>query len=134
MLTSLFGDLGPSRDGKKKPRDFDDTQPDSQGGFAATAIMESVATEVNERGQIIDRHVSDLVVIGSPAQAIGQEITLDGQLFTVIGTMEKRRQGISGGSNPEDNIAVMPVGSLTRLNPSPHRLPGMKPTSGKSSI
>ncbi len=70
MLTSLFGDLGPARDGKKKPRDFDDTQPDSMGGFAATAIMESVATEVNDRGQIIDRHVSDLVVIGSPAQAI----------------------------------------------------------------
>ncbi|MCE9661535.1 MAG: hypothetical protein K8R60_23660 [Burkholderiales bacterium] len=69
MLTSLFGDLGP-RDGKNKPRDFDDTQPDSQGGFAATAIMESVATEVNDRGQIIDRHVSDLVVTGSPAQAI----------------------------------------------------------------
>ena len=69
MLTSLFGDLGP-RDGKNKSRDFDDTQPDSQGGFAATAIMESVATEVNERGQIIDRHVSDLVVTGSPAQAI----------------------------------------------------------------
>ena len=68
MLTSLFGDLGP-RDGKNKPRDFDDTQADSQG-FAATAIMESVATEVNERGQIIDRHVSDLVVTGSPAQAI----------------------------------------------------------------
>jgi len=69
MLTSLFGDLGP-RDGKNKPRDFDDTEPDSKGGFAATAIMESVATEVNERGQIIDRHVSDLVVTGSPAQAI----------------------------------------------------------------
>src|SRR5436190_10985569 len=65
MLTSLFGDLGPSR----KPRDFDDTQIDSKG-FAATAIMESVATEVNDRGQIIDRHLSDLVVTGSPAQAI----------------------------------------------------------------
>ncbi|MDQ2928468.1 MAG: hypothetical protein M3R22_09940, partial [Pseudomonadota bacterium] len=69
MLTSLFGDLGPARDAKKKSRDFDDTQADSQG-FEATAIMESTATEVNERGQIIDRHVSDLVVIGSPAQAI----------------------------------------------------------------
>ena len=66
MLTSLFGDLGPSR----KQRDFDDTQADSQGGFAATAIMESTATEVNDRGQIIDRHLSDLVVTGSPAQAI----------------------------------------------------------------
>ncbi len=39
-------------------------------GFAATAIMETVATEVNERGQMVDRHLQDLVVVGSPAQAI----------------------------------------------------------------
>jgi len=37
-----------------------------------------------------------------------KRVTIDGQLFTVIGTMEKRRQGISGGSNPEDNIASCP--------------------------
>ncbi|MEO8310722.1 MAG: hypothetical protein ABI520_06085 [Caldimonas sp.] len=72
MLTSLFGDLRASRDAKaKSSSEFEDTQvvagnPD----FAATAIMESIATEVNDRGQIIDRHVSDLVVTGSPAQAI----------------------------------------------------------------
>jgi len=71
MLTSLFGDLRGSREAKAKSTDFEDTQV--VGGsqdFAATAIMESTATEVNERGQIIDRHVSDLVVTGSPAQAI----------------------------------------------------------------
>jgi putative ABC transport system permease protein len=55
---------------------------------------------------------------GSPADGIGQEVTLNGQLFTVIGTMEKRRQGISGGSNPEDNIAVMPVTTLRKLYPN----------------
>ena len=55
---------------------------------------------------------------GSPSDSIGQEITLNGQLFTVIGTMEKRRQGISGGSNPEDNIAVMPVTTLRKLYPN----------------
>jgi putative ABC transport system permease protein len=55
---------------------------------------------------------------GAPSDSIGQEITLDGQLFTVIGTMEKRRQGISGGSNPEDNIAVMPVTTLRKLYPN----------------
>jgi len=67
VLTSLFGDLGPSKgpDGKKRGADAD---PD--GGFAATAIMESVATEVNARGQMVDRHSKDLVVTGSPAQAI----------------------------------------------------------------
>src|SRR5437879_8984237 len=34
-------------------------------------------------------------------KAPGREVVIDGQLFTVIGTMDKRRQGISGGSNPE---------------------------------
>ena len=55
---------------------------------------------------------------GSPSQSVGQEVTLNGQLFTVIGTMDKRRQGISGGSNPEDNIAVMPVTTLRKMYPN----------------
>jgi len=67
VLTSLFGDLGPARGRDGKPGAGDD-QPDA--GFAATAIMESVATEVNARGQMVDRHSHDLVVSGSPAQAI----------------------------------------------------------------
>src|SRR5246127_1276722 len=54
----------------------------------------------------------------SAADSIGQEVTLNGQLFTVIGTMEKRKQGISGGANPEDNIAVMPVTTLRKLYPN----------------
>ncbi len=70
MLTSLFGDLRSTRDGKSKPTDFQETEVGSSQEFAATAIMESIATEVNDRGQIIDRHTSDLVVTGSPAQAI----------------------------------------------------------------
>jgi|GEM_PF-458966 len=67
MLTSLFGDLGPAKEPAKKSR------PDAEGpdqGFAATAILESTATEVNDRGQMVDRHQHDLVVSGSPAQAI----------------------------------------------------------------
>ena len=67
MLTSLFGDLGAAKGpGGKKHDDGDEPDPT----FAATAIMESVATEVNERGQMVDRHLRDLVVSGSPAQAI----------------------------------------------------------------
>jgi putative ABC transport system permease protein len=54
----------------------------------------------------------------SAASALGQEVTINGQLFTVIATMEKRKQGISGGSNPEDNIAVMPVTTLRKLYPN----------------
>ncbi|MBX3622531.1 MAG: hypothetical protein KF891_21405 [Rhizobacter sp.] len=62
MLSSLFGDLRTIRGNPAAE------EPDQ--GFAATAILESVATEVNDRGQMVDSHLRDLVVSGSPAQAI----------------------------------------------------------------
>jgi predicted regulator of Ras-like GTPase activity (Roadblock/LC7/MglB family) len=65
MLTSLFGDLGPP---KRPSQHSPDEEPEH--GFAATAIMQTTATEVNERGQMVDRHQHDLVVSGSAAQAI----------------------------------------------------------------
>jgi predicted regulator of Ras-like GTPase activity (Roadblock/LC7/MglB family) len=67
MLTSLFGDLGGPRDPTQKGKAAGD---EADAGFAATTSLESVATEVNERGQMVDRHLRDLVVTGSPAQAI----------------------------------------------------------------
>ena len=61
MLKSLFGELG-----AVSP----DREPQRSGDFAATAILESTAAEVNDRGQIVDRHLQDLFVTGSPAQAM----------------------------------------------------------------
>ena len=58
------------------------------------------------------------ILFPDPSESVGQEVIINGQLFTVIGTMEKRKQGISGGSNPEDNIAVMPVTTLRKLYPN----------------
>ncbi len=58
MLKSLFGDL---------------TLRDPQvpaAGFAATALLETMTGEVNDRGQVIDRHLRDVFVTGSPAQAM----------------------------------------------------------------
>src|SRR5437899_47497 len=60
----------------------------------------------------------NLLFPGGSDKAVGLEVTIDGQLFTVIGTLQKRRQGISGGSNPEDNIALMPVTTLRKLYPN----------------
>ncbi|HEY0821814.1 MAG TPA: hypothetical protein VGD46_23770 [Rhizobacter sp.] len=67
MLSSLFGDL---RTIRGNPASDDPDQ-----GFAATAILESVATEVNDRGQMVDSHQRDLVVSGSPAQAMRDHFT-----------------------------------------------------------
>jgi putative ABC transport system permease protein len=54
----------------------------------------------------------------SVTNSVGKEVTIDGQLFTVIGTLQKQHQGISGGSNPEDNSAYMPVTTLRKLYPN----------------
>jgi putative ABC transport system permease protein len=54
----------------------------------------------------------------APEHSIGQEVIIDGQLFTVIGTIHKQKQGISGGTNPEDNSAYMPVTTLRKLYPN----------------
>ena len=74
MLSSLFGDLGPARDpdGKKSNATASD---DAVQGFGATKIMESVATEVNALGMMVDRHSHELVVTGSPAQAIREHFS-----------------------------------------------------------
>jgi putative ABC transport system permease protein len=67
---------------------------------------------------LLGYQTANLLFPGGPATAIGQEVTVDGQLFSVIGTLEKRRQGVSGGANPEDNIAFMPVTTLRKLYPN----------------
>jgi hypothetical protein len=67
VLTSLFGDLITKKSVRKKQLK---TIVEPDHGFAVTAIMQNTATAINERGQMIDRHSDDLVVNGSPAQAI----------------------------------------------------------------
>src|SRR5205809_809787 len=60
---------------------------------------------------------SDLFPEGAD-KAPGREVVIDGQLFTVIGALQKQKQGISGGANPEDNYAYMPVATLRKLYPN----------------
>ncbi len=58
MLKSLFGDLT-----------LRDPHP-AASGLAATALLDTVTGEVNDLGHVIDRHLRDLFVTGSPAQAV----------------------------------------------------------------
>src|SRR5712692_6701856 len=48
---------------------------------------------------------------------VNQEVLIEGQVFIVVGVAERRRQAFSGGANPEDNIAIMPLSTMRKLHP-----------------
>ena len=71
-----------------------------------------------------ERH-SPVIILGSdtavelfPNQdALGKEINIDGQLFTVIGVAAKRKSVFAGGKNPDDNIVYFPLSEFRKLHP-----------------
>ena len=71
-----------------------------------------------------ERHASVIVLGFDTAEelfpnggALGKEINIDGQLFTVIGVAEKRKSAFAGGNNPEDNIVLFPLTTFRKLHP-----------------
>src|SRR5438105_3549205 len=73
-----------------------------------------------------NNHNSNVVVLGHdtadtifPANVdpVEKEVEIEGQPFRVIGVLEKRKDALQGGANPNDNIAEMPIGTLWRLHP-----------------
>ena len=56
----------------------------------------------------------ELFGITSP---LGQDVTIAGMVFTVVGVMEKRKQAFGGGKNPEDNKAYFPVSTFHKIHP-----------------
>jgi putative ABC transport system permease protein len=49
--------------------------------------------------------------------AIDKEVEIEGDLFTVIGVFDKRKQVFGGGDNPEDNKAVFPLHTFLKIHP-----------------
>ena len=48
---------------------------------------------------------------------VGEDVTIAGMVFTVVGVMEKQKTAFGGGKNPEDNKAFFPVSTFHKIHP-----------------
>ncbi len=73
-----------------------------------------------------DRHRSNVVILGHDVMEtifpvnvdpMGKEVELEGNVFRVIGVMQKRQNALTPGANPEDNMVEIPIGTFRRLHP-----------------
>jgi putative ABC transport system permease protein len=66
-----------------------------------------------------------VVVLGSDTadelfgqrSAVGQEVEVTGDIFTVVGVLNKRKQPFGGGKNPQDNVAHFPITTFHTIHP-----------------
>ena len=72
-----------------------------------------------------DLHRSQVIVIGHDTaetlfeaeDPIGKEINIEGQLFRVIGVVDRVRSVFAGGKNPDDNIVRFPLSTFRKMHP-----------------
>ncbi len=75
--------------------------------------------------EVDDEHHTPVIVLGHDTaetlfgnqSPLNQEINIEGELFTVIGVMEKVKSAFGGGANPEDNIVRFPLATFRKLHP-----------------
>ncbi len=66
---------------------------------------------------VLGYDTSRILFPGANEAPVNQEVLIEGQVFRVVGVAERRRQALSGGANPEDNIAIMPLSTMRKLHP-----------------
>ena len=71
------------------------------------------------------RRAANVVVLGSDTAeelfgndpAVGKEVQIDGDVFTVVGVFAPQKQVFGGGKNPNDNAAHFPTFTFHKLHP-----------------
>ncbi|MFZ0661049.1 MAG: ABC transporter permease [Acidobacteriaceae bacterium] len=75
--------------------------------------------------QTEDQRASHVVILGHDtwqklfgrANAIGKGVEIEGNMYTVIGVLDKLKEAFGGGDNPDDNRALFPLNTFLQLHP-----------------
>ena len=75
--------------------------------------------------EIDDERRAPVIVLGADtseelfgaSDPVGKEINIEGQLFQVIGEIEKVKSAFGGGKNPDDNKVFFPLATMRKLHP-----------------
>ncbi|HZQ90252.1 MAG TPA: ABC transporter permease [Terriglobales bacterium] len=92
---------------------------------AVTEVFDLKMREGRWFSNFDDEHHTQVIVLGNDtadelfqhASPLDKEINIEGELFRVIGVVEKRKTVFEGGSNPADNIVYFPLGTFRKLHP-----------------
>jgi putative ABC transport system permease protein len=74
---------------------------------------------------IDDERRASVIILGADtadelfgnSDPLGKEINIEGQLFEVIGTVNKVKSAFGGGNNPDDNKVYFPLSTLRKMHP-----------------
>jgi putative ABC transport system permease protein len=74
-------------------------------------------TDVERAANVVVLGIDTADALFGIADPVGQDVTIGGMVFTVVGVMDKQPQAFGGGKNPQDNKAFFPVTTFHKLHP-----------------
>jgi putative ABC transport system permease protein len=96
---------------------------------ADTAYVKDVADLKLTSGRMYtaeeDERRANVVVLGHDSSQelfgtedpLGKDINIEGEIFTVIGVLDKQKRAFGSGKNPDDNSAYLPYSTFNKLHP-----------------
>ncbi len=75
------------------------------------------AEEVQRRANIVMLGTDTVSHLFGQDKALGKDVEIKGELFTVTGVVGKHKRLFGDGPNPDDNIAYFPMGTFRKILP-----------------